>query len=89
MVNPRSDADLLRVINTPARGIGDTTIERVTDFANHEQKSLFEVLAEPARIPQLNSGAVKRLVGLSRARRVRSRRSPSPRRTRPPRSSRC
>ena len=61
MVNPRSDADLLRIINTPARGIGDTTVERVTDYANTQGQSLFEVLAEPERIPALNSTAVKRL----------------------------
>ncbi|MCP3167430.1 ATP-dependent helicase [Myxococcus qinghaiensis] len=61
MVNPRSDADLLRIINTPARGIGDTTVERVTDHANTQGQSLFEVLAEPERIPALNSTAVKRL----------------------------
>lgn len=61
MVNPRSDADLLRIINTPARGIGDTTVERVTDHANTQAKSLYEVLAEPERIPALNTTAVKRL----------------------------
>jgi DNA helicase-2/ATP-dependent DNA helicase PcrA len=63
MVNPRSDADLLRIINTPARGIGDTTVERVTDWANSQGVSLYEVLATPERIPALNATAVKRLRG--------------------------
>ncbi len=62
MVNPKSDADLLRVINVPARGIGDTTVERLTDFAAENGVSLFEAIEEPARITSLNGGAVKRLV---------------------------
>jgi len=36
-VNPKSDVDLLRVINVPARGIGDTTVDRV-QAAAHEHK---------------------------------------------------
>jgi len=62
MVNPKSDADLLRVINVPARGIGDTTVERLTDFAAENGVSLFEAIEQPARIASLNAGAVKRLV---------------------------
>ncbi len=61
MVNPKSDADLLRIINTPARGIGETTIERLSDFAASSSLSLFEALAAPEKIPSLNSGAVRRL----------------------------
>ncbi|WP_163996038.1 ATP-dependent helicase [Pyxidicoccus caerfyrddinensis] len=61
MVNPKSDADLLRIINTPARGIGDTTVERVTDHANSKGVSLYEALAQPEEIPALNATAVKRL----------------------------
>jgi len=63
MVNPRSDADLLRVINTPARGIGDTTVERLTDHADQQGISLYEAIAQPERIPSLNSSAVRRLSG--------------------------
>nr|WP_211194745.1 UvrD-helicase domain-containing protein [Pyxidicoccus fallax] len=63
MVNPRSDADLLRIINTPARGIGDTTVERVTDHANSRGVSLYEALSQPESIPDLNTTAVKRLKG--------------------------
>ena len=63
MVNPRSDADLLRVINVPARGIGDTTVERLTDCAAENGVSLFEAIEDPTRIASLNAGAVKRLTG--------------------------
>ncbi|RKH08769.1 AAA family ATPase [Corallococcus sp. CA047B] len=63
MVNPRSDADLERVLNVPARGIGGTTEERLKDFAVQEGLSLFEALAERQRIPALNSAAQKRLGG--------------------------
>ncbi len=61
MVNPKSDNDLERVINTPPRGIGDTTIERVRDWAADHGLSLYEALAEPARIETLGSAAIKRL----------------------------
>ena len=63
MVNPRSDADLLRIINTPARGIGDTTVERLTDWANHAGVSLYEATSAPERITGLNTAAVRRLTG--------------------------
>ncbi|HXX32382.1 MAG TPA: UvrD-helicase domain-containing protein [Myxococcaceae bacterium] len=61
MVNPRSDADLLRIINTPARAIGDTTQERLAAWAADHEVSLFEALAEVERIGPLNAAAQKRL----------------------------
>ncbi len=61
MVNPRSDADLLRVINTPARGIGDTTVERLSALANEKGVSLYEALAAAEEVPQLNAGAQRKL----------------------------
>ncbi len=61
MVNPRSDADLLRVINTPARGIGDTTVERLADFATHAGMSLFEATGVAADITTLQPAARRRL----------------------------
>ncbi|MFT3706840.1 MAG: UvrD-helicase domain-containing protein [Archangium sp.] len=63
MANPRSDADLERVINVPARGIGDTTVERLREFAAGMGISLYEALSLTAQIDSLNSGAVKRLTG--------------------------
>src|SRR5467141_1632559 len=44
-VNPRSDGDLLRVINTPPRGIGDTTVEHLRASANRQGLSIWEALS--------------------------------------------
>jgi DNA helicase-2/ATP-dependent DNA helicase PcrA len=44
LVNPKSDVDLLRVINTPARGIGQTTIERLTALATAREVPVFDAI---------------------------------------------
>jgi DNA helicase-2/ATP-dependent DNA helicase PcrA len=44
VINPKSDVDLIRVINTPARGIGDTTVDRVLGVAQSKGLSLFEAV---------------------------------------------
>jgi len=44
LVNPRSDVDMARIINVPARGIGHTTVERVSTYASTQRISLFEAL---------------------------------------------
>ncbi len=43
IVNPQDDASFLRVVNFPARGIGDVTIDYVRSFASKNQLSLLEV----------------------------------------------
>jgi DNA helicase-2/ATP-dependent DNA helicase PcrA len=62
-VNPRSDVDLLRVVNSPPRGIGDTTLERVSQYASERHLALYDVLVGQrlAEIPELNAGARARL----------------------------
>jgi DNA helicase-2/ATP-dependent DNA helicase PcrA len=52
--NPRSDADFLRVVNVPARGIGDKTIEVLLHEASARGTSLYDAI--PAL---LESGALK------------------------------
>jgi DNA helicase-2/ATP-dependent DNA helicase PcrA len=44
VVNPRSDVDLLRVINVPARGIGGTTVERLQATATSTQQSVLDAV---------------------------------------------
>ena len=43
-VNPDNTEALLRIINVPARGIGETTVKKLTDFARTEGMSLNTVL---------------------------------------------
>ena len=47
--NPRSDVDLMRIINVPARKIGDTTVERLVHTADAMQATLYDALVPHAQ----------------------------------------
>ncbi len=47
-VNPNDEEALKRVINYPARGIGQTTVQRVIDAAQQQNVSLWAILTSPA-----------------------------------------
>jgi len=62
IINPNDEEALKRVINYPARGIGATTIDKLTIAANHYKKSIFEVLKHLEKINlKLNSGTKTKL----------------------------
>jgi DNA helicase II / ATP-dependent DNA helicase PcrA len=62
VINPKDEEALVRVINYPARGIGDTTLEKLTVAANHYKRSIFEVMEHIDRIDlKLNSGTKTKL----------------------------
>ncbi|MDM1346102.1 UvrD-helicase domain-containing protein [Myroides marinus] len=44
VINPKDEEALVRVINYPARGIGNTTMDKLTIAANHYKRSIFEVI---------------------------------------------
>ena len=63
VVNPKDEEALIRVINYPARGIGDTTVEKLTIAANHYKRSIFEVMQNIEKIDlKLNSGTKQKLL---------------------------
>jgi DNA helicase-2/ATP-dependent DNA helicase PcrA len=63
VINPKDEEALVRVINYPARGIGNTTIEKLTIAANHYKRSIFEVMQNIERIDlKLNSGTKQKLL---------------------------
>ncbi|MBN8643392.1 MAG: UvrD-helicase domain-containing protein [Flavobacteriales bacterium] len=62
IINPKDEEALIRVINYPARGIGDSTVEKLTVAANHYKRSIFEVMQHIDKIDlKLNSGTKNKL----------------------------
>ena len=47
LVNQDDDNALLRVINTPTRGIGRVSLEKLGNLANHNRSSMFEAAFDP------------------------------------------
>jgi superfamily I DNA/RNA helicase len=48
LVNPQDDISLLRIINTPPRGIGATSVEIALEQSAKAHRSLFDTLTDPA-----------------------------------------
>jgi len=59
VINPKDEEALIRVINYPARGIGDTTVEKLTVAANHYKRSIFEVMQNIDKIDLKLNGPTK------------------------------
>lgn len=63
-VNPHDEEAFKRVINYPARGIGNTTLGKLTEAAGRCEVSLWKVLCEPLSYGvELNKGTYTRLQG--------------------------
>ena len=56
---PSDDLRLARIINSPPRGIGERTIELVRQLAAANNTSMYAVLKEADRYPELSRTAVK------------------------------
>lgn len=63
-VNPDDDEALRRIINFPARGIGETTVGKLTRRAMDEGISIMEVLSDPVGHGlDFNAGTLRKLKG--------------------------
>ncbi|MBT4832654.1 MAG: DNA helicase Rep [Porticoccaceae bacterium] len=66
IINPDDDNALLRIINTPRRQIGPTTLEKLGEYANKRNLSLYSAIDEvglTATMPANNLERLKRFKG--------------------------
>ncbi|HEY6654670.1 MAG TPA: UvrD-helicase domain-containing protein [Solirubrobacterales bacterium] len=59
MVNPADEVSFSRVINSPRRGIGDTSQGRLRNHANTTGRTIWEIALEPEAVPGLGGAAIR------------------------------
>lgn len=64
LINPADNVSLLRIINTPTRGLGKVAQDRLLAYAEEKHISLYEALRNAAYVPGLSSAACKAAVKL-------------------------
>ena len=60
-LNPADDVAFVRVVNTPSRGVGDTSLARLASFAADRGLSLSAAVAEPEAMAEIRGRAKKGL----------------------------
>ena len=64
LVNPADNVSLLRIINTPTRGLGKVAQDRLLEYAETHHVSLYDALKNAAYVPGLSSAACKAAIKL-------------------------
>jgi DNA helicase-2/ATP-dependent DNA helicase PcrA len=59
LANPADQVSFARIVNSPRRGIGNTTQGRIASHANTTGKTIWEVIEAVEGVPGLNGGAIK------------------------------
>lgn len=65
LINVHDEVSLTRIINTPTRGIGKTTIDRIIAHARAEGREPFEFVFQPASVPTLKNAAITKVTAFA------------------------
>jgi superfamily I DNA/RNA helicase len=75
LVNPQDTGAFTRIVNSPRRGIGSTSMGRVLSYANTTGVSIWDAASDPEQVPDLGapaSRALRRFMATMHALRERS-----------------
>ena len=61
LVNPQDTGAFTRIVNSPRRGIGSTSVSRLLSFANTNGISIWEAASEPEQVHDLGAPAIRAL----------------------------
>jgi DNA helicase-2/ATP-dependent DNA helicase PcrA len=61
LINQQDAGSFTRIVNSPRRGIGSTSMSRVLAFANTTGTSVWDAAADPEQVPRLGAAAIKAL----------------------------
>ena len=64
-LNPADDVAFVRVVNTPSRGVGDTSLARLASFAAERGLSLTDALRDPLALEAIRGRAKKGLASFA------------------------
>lgn len=59
LINPADEVALLRIINTPPRGIGDTTVEKLAALAAGRNRGILDVISEGTALESAGRSSAK------------------------------
>ncbi len=61
LVNPHDAGAFTRIVNSPKRGIGATSMSKVLAYTNTTGTSIWDAASEPEQVPSLGAPAIKAL----------------------------
>lgn len=65
MYNPTDQVSFSRVLNVPKRGLGDTTLDKILEYADEQGMPVLDAILEAEYIPDLSTRAKKPLAGFA------------------------
>lgn len=65
LYNPADQVSFARVLNVPKRGLGNTTLEKVLEYADEQGMPVLDAILEADYIPELSTRAKKPLISFA------------------------